>query len=839
MFKSGIRVGILLGGISREREVSLAGGRTVYDNLDRSLFSPVPIFVNAKGWPILLDWRHLYKGTLRDFYPPPERIKDHTHFSVYEDAFEEAILDEWTKDVGRRISWDKLSEHVDVVFLCLHGHGGEDGSIQGLLEWIKLPYTGAGILPSALCMDKAFQHSYLKDLNFHVPKSLLISRTEWLKSPDMIVKRLREQDFSSCVVKPSREGSSIGLSLVSQWEHLSKALDKAFFIRRLPMRNWDKFSESERRIFLQNLTDLRHQIGFPLSIGERTFSLPEELSDYLSQSADLKRSYILEGFHTESEVLVEEALADHREFSCVVMEDEFQKPRALPPTEIEKPYATYDYTAKYLPGISRKQTPMSLPEPDLKHIQSSCEKLYTALGGEVYARIDGFYEEKTAKCFLNDPNTTSGMLPSSLFFQQAAEVNLNPRDLLTHIIKSSLWHRQRDQKRSLNHLSSKDISTIQGSLKRKKKKSLERVAILTGGPSSERHIALETARNVYEKLSSSGVYHPSPYLISSALPTEQVYPLPLRLLLKDHAEDVKEGSISSDLRPMDYEQLRDENDLVFLATHGRPGEDGTLQKVLEAHGIPYNGSGPSTSALCMHKYNTYQFLVQEGFRVPSHEILYKGVFQEDPKRVLEGLCENLGSFPLIVKPIDDGCSTGVLRVGDVESLHKGLSNLFNEREEILVEECIEADTEFPFCTEITIGLMGNHPSYEIFVPSEIGVKKDVLTLSEKFLAGEGQNITPARFSIQKIENEHITSCVKDIIQKLAISLKIDGYARVDAFVRISSQKQMELIVIEINTLPGLTPATCLFHQAAQQGYTPLSFLSRILDLSCQRFDRVF
>ncbi|MEY4926715.1 MAG: hypothetical protein RI894_1151, partial [Bacteroidota bacterium] len=65
-----LKIGILFGGTSREREISFAGGRTVYDNLDKTLFTPVPIFLDSLGNFILLDWQYIYKGTIRDFYPP-------------------------------------------------------------------------------------------------------------------------------------------------------------------------------------------------------------------------------------------------------------------------------------------------------------------------------------------------------------------------------------------------------------------------------------------------------------------------------------------------------------------------------------------------------------------------------------------------------------------------------------------------------------------------------------------------------------------------------------------------------------------------------------------------
>ena len=90
-----IRVGILFGGNSREREVSFAGGRTVYDNLDKSFFEPIPLFVDSFGSVVLLNWENVYKGSIRDFYPAAKFLPDLPHgFQIYSESLnaEEALL---------------------------------------------------------------------------------------------------------------------------------------------------------------------------------------------------------------------------------------------------------------------------------------------------------------------------------------------------------------------------------------------------------------------------------------------------------------------------------------------------------------------------------------------------------------------------------------------------------------------------------------------------------------------------------------------------------------------------------------------------------------------------
>jgi D-alanine-D-alanine ligase len=118
--------------------------------------------------------------------------------------------------------------------------------------------------------------------------------------------------------------------------------------------------------------------------------------------------------------------------------------------------------------------------------------------------------------------------------------------------------------------------------------------------------------------------------------------------------------------------------------------------------------------------------------------------------------------------------------------------------------------------------------YEIFEPSEALAQKGILSLEEKFLAGEGQNITPARFANDKAGNARISEKVREQLERAARILNVEGYCRIDAFVRIFDDERVEVIFIEVNSLPGLTPATCIFHQAAINGYKPFDFLDQIV-----------
>lgn len=168
-----IRIGIFFGGNSREREVSFAGGRTVYDNLNKSLFEAVPIFVDSFNNFVLLDWHFIYKGSIRDFYPPVDQLPDSPNeFQVYAESLgkpDRELQDRLIREIGKKVLPDQLNELIDFAFLCLHGPFGEDGRIQGLLEFYGIPYSGSGILSSAIGINKAIQKSLMHEAGFPDP----------------------------------------------------------------------------------------------------------------------------------------------------------------------------------------------------------------------------------------------------------------------------------------------------------------------------------------------------------------------------------------------------------------------------------------------------------------------------------------------------------------------------------------------------------------------------------------------------------------------------------------------------------------------------------------------
>lgn len=890
-----MRIGIFFGGNSREREVSFAGGRTVYDNLNKALFEAVPLFVDSFGNLVLLDWEYLYKGSIRDFYPPVDQLKPSPHqFQVYAEQLapvsREVALG-YIKPLGKPIPWEDLNQHIDFAFLALHGRNGEDGRIQGILEWLGIPYSGSGIGASAFGMDKAYQKKLMQASGFVVPKFSMLNRESWLQANSAEKKAILAETERvvgyPLVVKAANQGSSIGISVLQKadYDTFCSAVDSAFFIARLSAKDWLSKSEAKRIQYCRDFSDIRSGIGLPVQVGSTSTTLyhPEELLSYLNiHLTENGQEVELRAEDGERKLLFEQFIGG-REFSCIVIQLEDGSPVALPPTAIVKGKELFDYRSKYLPGLSRKITPIDLPAEDIERIRQACTTLFTAFEFNVYARIDGFYTEE-GKILLNDPNTTSGMMPSSFFFHQAAEIGLNPSQFLTYIIRTSLLQRNKQG------MASRKIELLTATLNEQLKNLREagskrrRIAVVMGGYSTERHISVESGRNIYEKLSASAEYEPVSVFLTGDSEKMALYHIPINLHLKDNADDIKYKIEHFSVHPLirqiqmeceevtrlfafdtirepelwDFKRLASEVKEVFIALHGRPGEDGTLQRELIKVGLPYNGSSPATSAITINKFETNEILHQAGILVARHKLVHQHDYPD-----LDSMVEAISTdfrFPIIAKPVDDGCSSAVKKLKNKVELKAYAQQIYRTTEVLLEEPAaillLRPKEEFPqklnflveefiergdarFFLEVTGGMLTHineqgERTYEIFEPSESLAEGEVLSLEEKFLAGEGLNITPARYTDNVADNKTVSSVVRKELEKVARLLNVEGYCRIDAFVKIWDINRIEVFIIEINSLPGMTPATCIFHQCAINGYKPYDFIDSIMTYGRQK-----
>jgi D-alanine-D-alanine ligase len=331
-----------------------------------------------------------------------------------------------------------------------------------------------------------------------------------------------------------------------------------------------------------------------------------------------------------------------------------------------------------------------------------------------------------------------------------------------------------------------------------------RVGIIMGGLSSEKEVSLESGRNIFSKIDRRR-HDPLPIFMDSRA---ALWEIPVKLLMRNSTRDIEED-LREEAGPIPYESLRDRVDVVCLGLHGKYGEDGCMQGLLELLKIPYTGSGVLASAIGMDKYVSRQILESSGFDVPRTVPVPRRQWEGEGEKIIAEIIHEIG-FPCIVKPCREGCSTAVKKVVTAEGIPAALDNAFGWDNMVLVEEFLTG-------MEVTCGVLGvDEP--EALTPSETIPTDDILSLEDKFLYGQGENKTPARLPAGQIEK----------IQKTAVgtflALNLKGYARIDMFVRDDGR----VAVLEPNTLPGMTPSTVLFHQAAASGITQTGLIDRII-----------
>jgi D-alanine-D-alanine ligase len=279
----------------------------------------------------------------------------------------------------------------------------------------------------------------------------------------------------------------------------------------------------------------------------------------------------------------------------------------------------------------------------------------------------------------------------------------------------------------------------------------QKIGVLSGGLSAEREVSLKSGAAVYEALLSRGY-----------------------------------NAVSIDVgRDISQVLTREKVDKAFVALHGRYGEDGAIQGLLELMGIPYTGSGILASALAMHKIYAKAAFHAAGLQVAPYVVLRRG----------ESLDTATLGFPLpiVVKPSQEGSSVGVSIVRTPDQVGPALELAFAYDREILVERFVKA-------REIQVGILADHPLGAI----EIVPRKEFYDFEAKYTPGMAEHIYPAQLP----EGLYRKALETGLAAHRALGCA--DYSRVDLLVT----EQGECYVLEVNTLPGMT-ATSLLPEIAQ------------------------
>ena len=217
-----LRVGVIFGGRSGEHEVSMRSARAVIDAMDAERYDVVPIAITKEGkWLSPSDATRLL---------PEETKRLLTDEVVSEKRQPSALIGDPSKNglVPQRSEYERGSVHpLDVVFPVLHGTFGEDGTIQGWLEMVGIPYVGCGVLASSCGMDKVTMKALFSEAGLPVCNYTWLLRKAWDKDRQSVIRRVARQVGFPCFVKPANLGSSVGISRATNKASLEKSIELA------------------------------------------------------------------------------------------------------------------------------------------------------------------------------------------------------------------------------------------------------------------------------------------------------------------------------------------------------------------------------------------------------------------------------------------------------------------------------------------------------------------------------------------------------------------------------------------------------------------------------------
>ena len=340
-----IKIGVIFGGMSTENEVSCISGASVIKHLNKEKYNVFPIYIDKIG-----NW---YKVKLEDV-EKSEELENKEHIEN---------ITEYLKQ-------------MDVIFPVLHGLYGEDGTIQGLFELLKIPYVGCGVLASSVGMDKVYTKLIFEKANINQAKYIYIRKynekyiyideefNERILELEDIAKITNDKLRFPVFVKPSNSGSSVGINKAHNIEELKNS--------------------------------------------------------------------IVEAGKYDNKILIEEGIVG-KEVECAVLGNEDVISSCV--GEIKSADEFYSYDAKYNNENSKTLIPAEISEENSKEIQKLAIKAFKAISGRGLSRVDFFIEDKTEKIYINEINTLPGFTNISMYPKLFEAVGISYEKLLDNLIE--------------------------------------------------------------------------------------------------------------------------------------------------------------------------------------------------------------------------------------------------------------------------------------------------------------------------------------------------------------------------------------------------------------------
>ena len=340
-----IKIGVIFGGMSTENEVSCISGASVIKHLNKEKYNVFPIYIDKIG-----NW---YKVKLENV-EKSEELENKEHIEN---------ITEYLKQ-------------MDVIFPVLHGLYGEDGTIQGLFELLKIPYVGCGVLASSVGMDKVYTKLIFEKANINQAKYIYIRKynekyiyideefNEKILELEDIAKITNDKLRFPVFVKPSNSGSSVGINKAHNIEELKNA--------------------------------------------------------------------IVEAGKYDNKILIEEGIVG-KEVECAVLGNEDVISSCV--GEIKSADEFYSYDAKYNNENSKTLIPAEISEENSKEIQKLAIKAFKAISGRGLSRVDFFIEDKIEKIYINEINTLPGFTSISMYPKLFEAVEISYEKLLDNLIE--------------------------------------------------------------------------------------------------------------------------------------------------------------------------------------------------------------------------------------------------------------------------------------------------------------------------------------------------------------------------------------------------------------------
>lgn len=319
-----------------------------------------------------------------------------------------------------------------------------------------------------------------------------------------------------------------------------------------------------------------------------------------------------------------------------------------------------------------------------------------------------------------------------------------------------------------------------------------KVVVLMGGRSPEHEISLISGREVVRNLDKNK-YDVLPVVVSKngekwrLTSPKIVLALPDPLKFKGTSKDIviPESQVIAGVSGVTDREI----DVVFIAMHGPYGEDGTIQGMLELAGLKYTGSGVLASALGMDKLMFRKLMKAEGVPVPRATT----------------------KFPCFVKPFNQGSSVGASVVRNKKELKKAIKLARRYADKVLIEEYLRGK-------ELTCAVLGNEKPQAFPVIEIVPLKGEFFDYESKYMESGAQEIVPARIS------KSLTKKIQGLAVKVYRAVGARGFGRVDFILKDNKYP----VVLEINTIPGLTPMSLLPKAAKEAGYSYPGLLTAII-----------